>query len=103
MRGGQRETGLTQELLHEVRLQAFLEQRESGARADVGSQRDSNPAPDVLAQREKTTAEGRVAGWVVRNARSGLGQRDQFRRRCVEVVGEDASLADKLISGVRGE
>src|SRR4029453_11077888 len=83
MRGGQREAGLTQELLHEVRLQAFLEQRESGAGADVRSQRDSNPAPDVLAQREKTTAKGGVAGRAVRNACPGLGQVSQFGRRAV--------------------
>jgi hypothetical protein len=56
-----------EQLLHEVRLQALLEQRQAGPGADVGPERDPDARLDVPAHREQAAAQGRVAGRAVRH------------------------------------
>ena len=56
-----------EQLLGEVGLQALLEQREPGARADVGAERHPDAEREVGAEREQPAAERGVAGRAVRH------------------------------------
>ena len=62
-----------QSLLHEVGLQALLEQRQPGAGADVGAERDTDAGVEVRAQREQPAARG-TSCW------SGSARRPHRRR-----------------------
>ena len=130
VRRGQRQPPVAEQLLHEVRLQPLLEQREPGAGADVGAERDPHPGVDVARAagtarcRARSCSSGsarRVAppGGEERRAPASTGARCA-RRRCagrrrpcsvvgVEVVVDPRTAVDHLgdlgevLVDVRGE
>ena len=83
--------------LHEVGLQPLLEQREAGAGADVGAERDPDAVLDVAAQREQPAAEGGVAGRAVGDRRAAPGEHAELGVGRVHVVGEHGALAEQAV------
>ncbi len=83
--------------LQEVGLQAFLEQREPGAGADVGAERHRDTEGQVAVEREQPAPERGVARWAVRYGGAAGGQELQLGVGGVHVVGEDAAGADQTV------
>ncbi len=89
-----------EQLLGEVRLQALLEQREAGARADVRTERDPDAERQVRAEREHPAAEGGVAGRAVRDRRAAAAEHPQLALVRVHVVREHRPRAEQPVLGV---
>ena len=100
---GQLQPPRGEQLLHEVGLQSFLEQRHPGAGADVRAEGDRTPCS--MCSRSGNSPLPRAELLVGQCATLALLVRQdvQLAGRRMHVVREDAATADQAVLGVRGE
>ncbi len=97
VRGRERKSVRSQQLLDEVGLQTLFEQAQASSGADVGAHRHSGAMLDVAAQGEESAAECGIAGRAMGDPRSGRSKQIQFGLGGMDVVSEDASLGHQTV------
>ena len=102
MRRSQQRT-VRREALQQVRLQTFLEHPESGAAADVGSERTAHARGDVPLQRKQPAAERGVAAGAVRDRGAAGRQALQFGIGGMNIVRHHRAGAGQLESLIHGQ